>query len=260
MATKNRKVDDKKNAPSSRKRSYKQSISDGMGKNAAEGRNGGGTEDKKKNESTTRSNAPSDRNSKRKKRRKNGKRARSLDPEKPLSGMVLSVSTLKDNTKAKTSSSGPDHDDSNNDAPSTSYNEVCRSCRDLGADVIDLVCKRVNVLVCTRAAVRQATQRVRKAIKKNKPLVSVDWLEQCRSQKRRLDFEEYRLDKEAKDGIQSREDRLQTTENDTGDSTEFEAIPDSGWTEAEDLGCCCVCHENGTTADCPWCVDCNYKP
>jgi len=41
-----------------------------------------------------------------------------------------------------------------------------------------------------------------------------------------------------------------------------EIIPndDAGWTEPKELGCCCLCHENGTTKDCEWCTDCmkNY--
>lgn len=34
-------------------------------------------------------------------------------------------------------------------------------------------------------------------------------------------------------------------------------VPDSGWTSPVDVGCCCVCHENGD-ADCEWCTDCKY--
>ena len=35
-------------------------------------------------------------------------------------------------------------------------------------------------------------------------------------------------------------------------------VPDdnAGWTDPVSIGCCCVCHENGTTKYCPWCVDC----
>ncbi|MGK3759465.1 MAG: hypothetical protein ACI8RD_011782, partial [Bacillariaceae sp.] len=164
---------------------------------------------------------------------------------RPLNGMTVSVSTLKDNSKKS----------SDSDSPSSSYNDVCQSCRDLGADVIDLVCKRVNILVCTEAAVRSATQRVRKAIKRNKPLVSVAWVDEVRTQGRMIDYEQYRLDKKAEKSIQNRQDRLDSEHN-----NEEEIIPDddAGWTEPKELGCCCVCHENGTTEDCEWCTDCNY--
>jgi len=28
------------------------------------------------------------------------------------------------------------------------------------------------------------------------------------------------------------------------------------WGKPQSLGCCCVCHENGTEATCPWCQNC----
>ena len=169
---------------------------------------------------------------KRKKRKKSSRRSHSSDPKKPLAGMTISVSISTDNTKAK-DAKRRDNDDIET-APNT-YNKVCRSCKELGADVIDLVCKRVDLLICSEAAVRQATQRVRKAIKRSKPLVSVTWLEQCRKQGRKMDIEEYRLDKNAKDAIQNREDRLRLLE-DTLDDTNYEAIPGAGWSEPKELG------------------------
>ncbi len=166
--------------------------------------------------------------------------------KKPLAGMTISVSTLSDNTKSKIEEG----------QTNSSYNEVCQTCRALGATVIDLVCKRVNLLVCTEDAVKQATQRVRKAIKKNKPLLSVAWLDRCKDEGRRVDYEEYRLDAMAREYIQNRQARLRSEQEGLDDeNTDVEAIPDAGWTEPQDLGCCCVCHENDTTADCPWCKD-----
>ena len=166
--------------------------------------------------------------------------------KKPLAGMTISVSTLSDNTKSKNEEG----------QTNSSYNEVCQTCRALGATVIDLVCKRVNLLVCTEDAVKQATQRVRKAIKKKKPLLSVAWLNRCKDEGRRVEYEEYRLDTMAREYIQNREARLQSEQEGLdNEDTKIEAIPDAGWTEPQDLGCCCVCHENNTTADCPWCKD-----
>jgi len=190
------------------------------------------------------------------------------NPKKPLAGLVVSVSTLKDKTKTKRNT---DNDETDNDtSPSmsmstsmpVSYNEVCRTCRELGAEVIDLVCKRVSLVVCTEAAVKQATQRVRKAIKRKKPLVSVEWLEECKKRGRRVAMDAYLLDQAAEDVVHHRKERLlnaPSSGNRVDDDDEFgsEPLPDSGWSEPQELGCCCVCHENGTTADCPWCVDCN---
>jgi len=189
--TEAQKVDNANNISSSRKRLYKQNNDDEMVKNEEVGENDGNLKD---DEPTT-SKIPSTRPPRRKKRKRNSEHHNSSDSKKPLAGMTISVSTLSDNTKTKNTSS-PDHNDT--EAASYSYNEVCRSCRELGADMSNLVCKRVNILVCSEAAVRQATQRVRKAIKRNKPLVSVAWLEQCRKQGRKVDFDEYRLDKKAK--------------------------------------------------------------
>ena len=170
--------------------------------------------------------------------------------KKPLAGMTISVSTLSDNTKSKIE-----------EGQTTSYNEVCQTCRELGATVIDLVCKRVNLLVCTEDAVKQATQRVRKAIKKNKPLLSVAWLNRCKDEGRRVEYEKYRLDTMAREYIQNREARLQSEQDRLDDENiDVEAVPDAGWSEPQDLGCCCVCHENDTAADCPWCKDAPCNP
>ena len=171
----------------------------------------------------------------RKKRQKISQARYSVNSEKPLAGLVLSVSTLKDNVKTKNKNSSEEVDNGN-DNTSISYNKVCKSCRDLGADVIDLVCKRVNILICTEAAVRQATQRVRKAIKRNKPLVSVDWVKQCRIQGRKLDFEDYRLEK-AENVVKNQQDVSRSSSvEDHRDDSGLEAIPDSGWSEPQELG------------------------
>jgi hypothetical protein len=253
--TETRDVDGVKRMSSSRKRSYKQhSNDDEMGKREV-GENDHNRKDDEQPTATTtaiqtQTTPLAARPPKRKKRKKaSEKNCRSSNSKKPLAGMTISVSTLSDNTKSKnkdtttittttTTSNNPDHNDNDNDTETASnpnsYNEVCRSCKELGATVIDLVCKRVTILVCTEAAVKQATQRVRKAMKKNKPLVSVTWLEECQKQGRKVDFEEYRLDKKANDAIQNRENRLRSAEDALLD--EFEAIPDSGWSEPKELG------------------------
>jgi len=281
--TKTRDGDGAKKMASSRKRSHNQhSNDDEMGKREVGENDRNRMDDEQPTASTSTSTSTSEiqtettpsaaRPPRRKKRKKASKNnCSSSNSKKPLAGMTISVSTLSDNTKSKkkdttttnnntfsTNTTTDNNDDDTETASNpNSYNEVCRSCKELGANVIDLVCKRVTILVCTEAAVKQATQRVRKAIKKNKPLVSVTWLEECQKQGRKVDFEEYRLDKKANDAIQNRENRLRSAEDALLE--EFEAIPDSGWSEPKELGCCCVCHENGTTADCPWCADCNYK-
>ena len=254
--TKTRDGDGAKKMASSRKRSHKQhSNDDETGKREVGENDRNRMDDEQPTASTststseirtetTPSAARPPRRKKRKKASKNN--CSSSNSKKLLAGMTISVSTLSDNTKSKnkdtttatttTNANTTDNNDNDTETASNpnSYNEVCRSCKELGANVIDLVCKRVTILVCTEAAVKQATQRVRKAIKKNKPLVSVTWLEECQKQGRKVDFEEYRLDKKANDAIQNRENRLRGAEDALLE--EFEAIPDSGWSEPKELG------------------------
>jgi len=250
VKTESQRADREKDVSSKRKRPYQQASNVTAREKEVGEANSNRNNDEQTNNKTLMVRTP-----KRKKRKKNTQRSRASDSKKPLAGMTISVSISSDNTKNKHTNSR-DNDD-NQTAPNT-YKRVCRSCRGLGADVVDLVCKRVDLLLCSDAAVQQSTQRVRKAIKRGKPLVSLNWLEQCRKQGRKIDIEEYRLDENAEDTNKNRQDHL-TLVKDKVDGSVDEAIPGAGWSEPKDLGCCCVCHENGTTADCPWCVDCPYR-
>jgi hypothetical protein len=157
----------------------------------------------------------------------------------PLNGMVVSVSTL-------IGDSGDKGD------IELSFNSVSLLCKELGADVKSQVCKRVQILICTQSAVKQATQRVRKAFKKKIPLVDVSWLEKCRKEQKRAEFEPYLLDKEAEEAIKNRQQSV------SEEAISAEVPPDTGWSEPVALGCCCVCHENGTEQDCKWCDNCAH--
>lgn len=185
-----------------------------------------------------------------------------------LSGITVAVSTLK--------SDDNDDDDSQtsknkSDASLSSYHGVCNLCKSLGAAVMGQVCKRVDVLISTETAAANATQRIRKAIKKGKPIVSVDWLQACRSQKKRLDIDAFRLESIAQNSIRKRTDNKSVTDlsakkikeenkkkqdepTDNDDASDLEYA-----TRTIDLGCCCVCHELGTDKDCEWCVECPVR-
>jgi hypothetical protein len=171
----------------------------------------------------------------------------------PLNGMTVAVSTLEEKGKSKSEA-----------GTTTSFKEVAQTCRDLGADVSNQICKRVHVLICTRSAVEYATQRVRKAFKKNIPLVDTAWVQKCQLERARVDFEPYRLEKQATESIhnynkanaKSGDKKKRSSTDDNMDKEEDEELPDRGWSEPADLGCCCVCHEQGTAEDCEWCVDC----
>lgn len=166
---------------------------------------------------------------------------------KPLNGLIVAISTLEVKGQAHSQAD-------------VSYKSVAQSCRDAGAEVSGQVHKRVFCLVCTRTAVQHATQRVRKAYKKSLPLVDVGWVTQCQMENRRVEFGPYRLDAEAKKVIDKLNQVIETAakqgEKGAKASLEQEMVPESGWSEPVELGCCCVCHENGAADSCEWCVDC----
>jgi hypothetical protein len=166
----------------------------------------------------------------------------------PLQGVIVSVSTLseeRDRSKAQSA----DNSNLPRDRP-TSYQDVCARCRALGAAVSEMVGKRIYAVVCSNDAIKQATQRVRKAIKRGKPIVSLEWIEACEDLGQLANIEPFRLDLDAMEAIKRRKDTQ------TQQAAEMTASFEQGKERKLDLGCCCVCHEQGTTADCPWCQHC----
>jgi hypothetical protein len=157
----------------------------------------------------------------------------------PLVGLTLAISTLD--------VKGQEHE--NRDL---SYKSISKLCVELGAKVAAQVHKKVSALICTTTSLQNATQRVRKAVKHDIPLVDVTWLYECQKDKTdtglQVSFQDYLLDKSLVREIPK--------QGGGGMNPDYEEIPDKGWTEAEDLGCCCVCHENGSGDVCPWCTDC----
>ena len=101
----------------------------------------------------------------------------------PLKGLTIAVSAHQKSSTSSSSSS----------PASSSYNTISQECRDLGATVTGQVHKRVNFVICTDSAMEQNTQRVRKAMKWNIPIVKIDWIRQCKIQKVRVDYEPYVL-------------------------------------------------------------------
>jgi hypothetical protein len=176
----------------------------------------------------------------------------------PLNGYVVSVSTLQ-SKEAVTSpeiESGSSESKRQDQWSLSSYQEVCKKCRDLGATVSELVSKRVMALVCSREAANQATQRVRKSIKRRIPILSVEWIVACHQQGKLVNMESYRLDSEAVKAINRRQNERQKQSTGTLDNDDRTEPFDSPLTKVIELGCCCICHEQGTTANCPWCKEC----
>ena len=175
--------------------------------------------------------------------------AAAMNPSsKPLQGLVLAISvTTNKNTDDKKRAK---------QESGWSYRNAAAHCQTLGATVSSQITKKVTALVASDEAVSQATQRVRKAMKKGKPIVSLKWLEACAQQGKRVNMQPFSLMEWAAAAIQVYDENKQganakakTAEEEDEDDDD----PNAGWTEAVSLGCCCVCHEMGTTADCEWC-------
>jgi hypothetical protein len=163
--------------------------------------------------------------------------------KRPFNGLVVAISTSNEKRNSDTE---------------ITYSSVAQICKELGAEVLGQVGKRVQYMICTQSAVQQATQRVRKAFKKKIPIVDVSWVEECRVQRKRVDISDYKLDKEAEKAIRARQTQNEVLESTNNvDEVPQDEIPpdDAGWTDAVTLGCCCVCHENQAEKDCVWCKD-----
>jgi hypothetical protein len=174
----------------------------------------------------------------------------------PLHGYVVAVSILQSATSGTKIGRGSSETKLQDRSPLCSYQEVCARCRDLGAIVSELISKRVFALVCTKEAANQATQRVRKAIKRRIPIVSVEWIVACQEHGQLVSMEPYRLDSEAGMAINRRQNvRSLTLEKDLEIEDRIELF-DAKIGKVIDLGCCCICHEQGSTANCSWCTNC----
>lgn len=160
----------------------------------------------------------------------------------PLKGMIVAVSTLDVKGKSHANSQ-------------TSYKAVAELCQQLGASVTGQLHRRVSCLVCNETAVSNATQRVRKAVKKKVPIVDVAWLTKCQEKDERVNLEPYRLDDLAVQVLESRINEV-AEDQELVDAVPVEELPSSAWSVPKPLGCCCVCHENGDE-NCPWCTDCS---
>ena len=177
-------------------------------------------------------------------RKKRRKKCNSSKELLPLSGMVLAISTLA----------------VKNQQHQNSYKTTADRCRALGAMVTGQVHKQVTALICTESAAKKATQRIRKALKKSVPIVDVSWLDRCVEKGVAVPRDGYRLDETARNAVlDNKAMTTQDTETHPKDNNvHVDVAENDGWSEPVELGCCCVCHENGDD-DCPWCHDCDVN-
>ena len=218
----------------------------------------------------------------RKRTKRSPKQQQQQEKQKPLSGMVLSISTFSEERNNNKRSYGERQllQEENAEAPNNSallsFHSVSSQCQSLGATVTSQISKRVQLLITTSSAINQATQRVRKAYKRQIPIVSIDWLHACNYDKKKNGstgevwipppIDDYLIDiSTIQEAIQKHQKSSTSSSGNTYNSkttkkekssTETQDFDDDdiGWSEPKDLGCCCVCHENGSEQDCKWCI------
>ena len=218
----------------------------------------------------------------------------------PLKGKTIAVSALK--------GSDDDDDEVSQDAPISgstttssrryTYKTLRALCESLGANVTGQVHRRTDCVIATHTAAaavdgtttkqHHPTQRVRKAWKLQIPVVSVQWIEDCRTRRQCLPFEPLYLWLEESWSIQqqtrARPPKRRRTDDD--DDEEEEAVSAVQQKQKQrngqnnkdkkpkathvgvalekklDLGCCCLCHDDDSdlqTSECPWCVNCSVR-
>ena len=171
-----------------------------------------------------------------------------------LNGLTLAVTTL--DKKREDASTGTDAQQQ------LSWKNTIDKCKQYGANITSQVHKRVHALIVSDAAVRNATQRVRKAIKLGVAIVDIGWVEACIKGGKRVDWADYLRNDEAKEAAESKKEAIGS--GGEGCDVKFDISADdanasTGWSEPVELDCCCVCHENGDL-ECPWCtgeMECN---
>ena len=157
----------------------------------------------------------------------------------PLAGKLFSVSTLVQASSA--------------DEKTENYKSVVALCESGGAACTPQVHKKVFCVVATGSAIQAATQRVRKAWKKGIPVVKLEWVKDCLVSGKLLAFGDYRV------SMGAAKPKSETSKKDVSAPSKATNVADSPIDMTERtvaLGCCCVCHETGETANCEWCVDC----
>ena len=164
-----------------------------------------------------------------------------------LNGLTLAVTTLDKKRE------------DNSSAAQLSWKNTIDKCKQNGAAITSQVHKRVHALIVGNAAVRNSTQRVRKALKLGIPIVDIGWIEACIKDGNRVDWADYSRNDEAKKAADAKKKASAAVASGAeGCDVKFDVSNDdanavSGWSEAVELDCCCVCHENGDL-ECPWCT------
>ena len=187
---------------------------------------------------------------------KNGKQTTSCNKQL-FNGLILAISTLESKQTNTTSSSSTT---TIKDVSSINNKTLKQTLTSHGATISPQVHKKVHYLIATDSAIKNLTQRVRQAYKRNVDIVNVNWIDECiKNTKKcsRVDVESYICNELVKTLIdeKEREKKKQNTSNgeDDGNTSDIPAEDNNGWSTPIELDCCCVCHENGDD-NCPWCT------
>jgi twin BRCT domain len=180
-----------------------------------------------------------------------------LESALPLKGKIVALSSALSKAERRNSTNVEEEERTNASMNARgevltptyqpSYQDLAILCHSAGAEVTAMVHRRVFCLIVTDAAAKQNTQKIRKARKYGVPIVKVAWLRDCLAQRKVVPFELVE--------VPSRMSWISSTTNAGLVKLQSTAPEEEGRTV--DLGCCCACHELGTTSTCQWCVDCS---
>ena len=195
---------------------------------------------------------------------------------------IVVVTTLQQQEPTKTDSTlnGTTLEDSVDDSVDIDTNETMTIAntyktvtsflqQKLGAAITNQVHSRVYCVVASPQAIKEPTQRIRKAWKRNIPVMTTQYIYDCYHQQIIIPIpmisdipNKYRILPPSPSQSSSKTKRTQilVNTNHEGDhSTTNLDVPE----RIMDLGCCCICHDNDDTTigkrdPCEWCIDCSY--
>lgn len=134
----------------------------------------------------------------------------------------------------------------------------------LGATITHQVHSRVYCVIASPQAIQEPTQRIRKAWKRNIPVVTTQYIYDCVQQQNIIPIptvnempNKYRiLPSSSASKSSSTTKKTLSTPSEPVNHDDNVDTPE----RIIDLGCCCICHDNDNTTNdpCEWCIDCSY--
>lgn len=161
-----------------------------------------------------------------------------------------------------------------------SYKGIAQRLRTGGAKVSSQVHKRIHALIAsnvtsynhreytlTARSTPILTQRIRKALKFNIPIVDVSWVEDSMNKGQRLDMQPYLFNRNAvtidtqmatkRAQAHAKEPRTSNQDSPENDQSGGSTTTNKNTNSSISLGCCCACHDcENAVYDCPWCISC----